>query len=75
MNERRQRGAPALGTGIVAFYHSEDIAREALAEWEWRFSMREDPTEIPERTITASELTDGLPFHDVEVESEEVEAV
>ena len=34
-----------------------------------------EPIDRVPRMLQASELTDGLPFHDVEVESEEVEAV
>ena len=34
-----------------------------------------EPVDRVPRMLQASELTDGLPFHDVEVESEEVEAV
>ncbi|MCC6420353.1 MAG: tyrosine--tRNA ligase [Gemmataceae bacterium] len=48
----------ALGRDIVAFYHGADAARAAEAEWVKRFSIREDPTEIEEVTISASELTD-----------------
>jgi tyrosyl-tRNA synthetase len=48
-----------LGRDIVAFYHGEQAAAPARAEWEKRFSERQDPTEIPEKTIPAGELTDG----------------
>ena len=48
-----------LGRDIVAFYHGEQAANEADAEWRRRFSERQDPSEIEERTIPAAELTDG----------------
>jgi tyrosyl-tRNA synthetase len=49
----------ALGRDIVTFYHGEPAARETQAEWERRFSQRQDPTEIPDVSISAAELTDG----------------
>jgi tyrosyl-tRNA synthetase len=48
-----------LGRDIVTFYHSEEAARAAEAEWVSRFSKGEDPKDIPEKEIPASELTDG----------------
>jgi tyrosyl-tRNA synthetase len=49
----------ALGRDIVAFYHGDQAARAAEAEWVKRFSNKEDPSEIEEVPIAASELTDG----------------
>jgi tyrosyl-tRNA synthetase len=49
----------ALGRDIVSCYHGADAAAEAQAEWEKQFSRRQDPTEIAEVQITASNLTDG----------------
>ncbi len=48
-----------LGRDIVTFYHGEAEAAAARAEWEKRISRGEDPTDIPEKTIESSELTDG----------------
>jgi tyrosyl-tRNA synthetase len=48
-----------LGRDIVTFYHGESAAAAARAEWEKRFSERQDPTEIPEKAIEASELKEG----------------
>ncbi len=48
----------ALGCDIVAFDRVA-AAAEAQAEWERRFSAGEDPSDIPEKTLSASELTDG----------------
>jgi tyrosyl-tRNA synthetase len=48
-----------LAGDIVAFYHGEGAAREARAEWERRFSCRQDPTEIPEKDVRHSALADG----------------
>lgn len=49
----------ALGRDVVACYHGGDAAAAAQAEWEKRFSRREDPTDIPEVVIAASELANG----------------
>jgi tyrosyl-tRNA synthetase len=49
----------ALGRDIVSFYHGESAAREAQAEWEQRFSQRQDPTEIDEAVLASTELSDG----------------
>jgi tyrosyl-tRNA synthetase len=49
----------ALGRDIVCFYHGSEAARTAQAEWERRFSCRQDPTEIPEADVPAGSLTDG----------------
>jgi tyrosyl-tRNA synthetase len=48
-----------LGKDIVAFYHGPAAADAAAAEWRKRFSGRQDPTEIPEKQLATSELTDG----------------
>jgi tyrosyl-tRNA synthetase len=48
-----------LGRDTVTFYHGERAAAEAQAEWEKRFSQRQDPTDIPEVAVPATELTDG----------------
>jgi tyrosyl-tRNA synthetase len=49
----------ALAAAIVSFYHGPDAACPARAEWERRFSHRQDPTDIEERTVARAELTDG----------------
>jgi tyrosyl-tRNA synthetase len=49
----------ALASEIVSFYHGPDAACPARAEWERRFSHRQDPTDIEERTVARAELTDG----------------
>jgi tyrosyl-tRNA synthetase len=48
-----------LAADIVTFYYGADAARTARAEWEKRFSHGEDPTEMPEVSVPASELIDG----------------
>ena len=48
-----------LGRDVVAFYHGEDQARAAQAEWEKRFSQKQDPTEIPEVSVPVTSLIDG----------------
>jgi tyrosyl-tRNA synthetase len=48
-----------LAGDVVRFYHGEAAAAEAQAEWERRFSTRQDPTEIPDAPVPASELKDG----------------
>jgi tyrosyl-tRNA synthetase len=48
-----------LGKDIVTFYYGEQAAREAAAEWQRRFSERQDPKEIPEAPLSAGDLTDG----------------
>ncbi len=49
----------ALGKDIVRFYHGDQAASEAAAEWRRRFSEGQDPTAIPDVTIPAKELTAG----------------
>lgn len=48
-----------LAADIVTFYYGADAAKTARAEWERRFSNRQDPTEIPDREVAQSELVDG----------------
>lgn len=48
-----------LGRDIVGFYHGVDAANSAQAEWEKRFTQRDDPTEIPEVVLPQSELENG----------------
>jgi tyrosyl-tRNA synthetase len=48
-----------LAADIVTFYYGKDAATSARAEWERRFSGKQDPTEIPEAPLAASNLTDG----------------
>jgi tyrosyl-tRNA synthetase len=48
-----------LGKDIVRFYHGEDDANKAAAEWRHRFSEKHDPTEIPEVAIPKSEIVNG----------------
>jgi len=48
-----------LGKDIAGFYYREEAAAEAAAEWGRRFSQRQDPTDIPEKAVPPSELTDG----------------
>jgi tyrosyl-tRNA synthetase len=49
----------ALGQDIVGFYHGDTAAKEAQAEWERRFSQRQDPTEIAEVNVPSVELGNG----------------
>jgi tyrosyl-tRNA synthetase len=49
----------SLGRDVVSFYHGATAAEAAQAEWERRFSERQDPTEIPEVEIKRSDLADG----------------
>jgi tyrosyl-tRNA synthetase len=48
-----------LGQDIVRYYHGEQTAAEACAEWVRQKSLRLDPTEIPEVEVPVAELTDG----------------
>jgi tyrosyl-tRNA synthetase len=48
-----------LSRDIVGFYHGRDAAIAAQAEWEKQFSQKQDPDEIPDVAISASELQDG----------------
>jgi tyrosyl-tRNA synthetase len=45
-----------LAGDIVEFYHGQAAAVEARAEWERRFSSRQDPTEIPDAPLPRSAL-------------------
>jgi len=48
-----------LGRDIVGFYYGVAGGEQAQSEWESRVPKKEDPKEIEEKTIAASELTDG----------------
>jgi tyrosyl-tRNA synthetase len=48
-----------LGKDIVRFYHGEAAATASAEEWRKRFSQRQDPSEIPEGIVSATNLTDG----------------
>ena len=48
-----------LGKDIACFYHGKQSADDAAAEWQRRFSQRQDPTDIPGAPIARSTLTDG----------------
>jgi tyrosyl-tRNA synthetase len=48
-----------LGKDIACFYHGDQAAEEAAAEWTRRFSIRADPSEIPEAAVPVAELSDG----------------
>jgi tyrosyl-tRNA synthetase len=48
-----------LGKDIAGFYNGAAAAAEAEAEWVKRFSIGDDPTEIPEVKFASSELADG----------------
>jgi tyrosyl-tRNA synthetase len=54
MNAKKQ-----LGRDIVGFYYGAAGAEQAQKDWECRVSCRQDPDEIEEKTVPASELTDG----------------
>jgi tyrosyl-tRNA synthetase len=48
-----------LGRDIVTFYHGADAAAAAQAEWEKRFSCRQDPSDIPEVAVPVAQLSGG----------------
>jgi tyrosyl-tRNA synthetase len=48
-----------LAGDIVRFYHGPEAAQKAEAEWVKRFSIGEDPDEVPEVEVPAAGLTDG----------------
>jgi tyrosyl-tRNA synthetase len=48
-----------LAGDIVRFYHGEAAAAEAAAEWIKRNTNKQDPSEIPEVSVSAAEFTDG----------------
>jgi tyrosyl-tRNA synthetase len=49
----------ALARDIVTFNYGRDGAVAAQADWEKQFSQKLDPDEMPEVTISATELQDG----------------
>jgi tyrosyl-tRNA synthetase len=57
--ERPMEAKKTLGRDIVSSYYGADAAAQAQAEWEKQFSQRQDPTEIAEVQIAASNLADG----------------
>jgi tyrosyl-tRNA synthetase len=57
--ERPMEAKKTLGRDIVGAYYGTDTAAQAQAEWEKQFSRRQDPTEIAEVQIAASNLVDG----------------
>lgn len=48
-----------LGGEIVTFYYGQEAAGAARREWESRFSVGNDPNEIPDGLVPAAELVDG----------------
>jgi tyrosyl-tRNA synthetase len=48
-----------LGKAIVTFYHGGPAAEAAAEEFRKQFGLKEDPNEIAELGIPATELTDG----------------
>ena len=48
-----------LAADIVAFYYGAEVAKQSREGWEKRFSRKEDPDEIPEKTIEATQLLGG----------------
>jgi tyrosyl-tRNA synthetase len=48
-----------LAADIVTFYYGAEAATAARTEWERRFSMKQDPTEVPEATLPTANLRDG----------------
>lgn len=48
-----------LGADIVRFYHGDEAARAARAEWERTKSQKQDPSEIPNVDLSLSQLTEG----------------
>lgn len=48
-----------LGQDIVRFYYGEQAATAATEEWKRRFSEDQDPSDIHEVQIPASEIKDG----------------
>lgn len=49
-----------LGMDIVRFYHGDAAATAARADWEKRFSSKQDPDTIPEFALPAAEATIGI---------------
>jgi tyrosyl-tRNA synthetase len=54
-----RRAKEVLGKDIARFYPGDQAADEAAAEWQKRFSQRQDPTEIATVTIPKAELKEG----------------
>jgi tyrosyl-tRNA synthetase len=50
----------ALGAEIVHFYHGNDAATAVLDDWRKQFEEKGDPENIPEVTIPADKLKDGV---------------
>jgi tyrosyl-tRNA synthetase len=48
-----------LAADVVTGYYSAEAAAAARAEWERRFSGRQDPMEIPEVAVPRGELVEG----------------
>jgi tyrosyl-tRNA synthetase len=48
-----------LGKDIAGFYYGPDAAAAAEAEWTSRFSIGNDPKEIPEIVVPPDQLQDG----------------
>lgn len=48
-----------LAGDIVRGYHGEEASKKAMEEWIKRNTKREDPSEIPEVSISTAQLTDG----------------
>ncbi|MCS7166470.1 MAG: tyrosine--tRNA ligase [Gemmatales bacterium] len=48
-----------LARDIVAFFHSAEAAEKAAAEWERRLSQRQDPSEIPEVSLSRADIPEG----------------
>lgn len=48
-----------LGRDIVTFYHGPEAANAAQAEWQSRFSDKQDPKDIQEVSIPEMEIRDG----------------
>jgi tyrosyl-tRNA synthetase len=57
--ERPMEAKKTLGRDIVGAYYGTDAAVQAQSEWEKQFSGRQDPTQIDEVQIAASNLADG----------------
>ncbi|MCS7016776.1 MAG: tyrosine--tRNA ligase [Gemmatales bacterium] len=48
-----------LARDIVGFFHGVEAAEKAAAEWERRLSHRQDPTEIPEVSLSRADVPEG----------------
>jgi tyrosyl-tRNA synthetase len=59
-NQTKPREAKEmLAKDIVRFYHGDEAAEKAAADFRTQFTEGEDPPEIPEIVVPASELSDG----------------